>query len=224
MPPPTVNGTKRSRAARRTVSASVLRPSDVAVMSSNTISSAPADAWASASSAGSPASRSCWNRMPFTTRPASTSRQAMILLASRSEGTEVLQDFPPRRSGFFRMKLHAKNIVALHCSGKCFAVLRAGYGTFHHRRAKRVCVIDKRTVFNIAEQPRAAADLNLVPADVRRLDRSREARTLSSKECCAGRFRRFCAALKQPLHAHADSQKRLAAGNTLKHRGPQLLI
>ena len=44
IPPPTQNGTKSSRAVRRTVSSSVWRPSCVAVMSSRTISSAPSRA------------------------------------------------------------------------------------------------------------------------------------------------------------------------------------
>ena len=82
IPPPTVNGTNKFAAVRFTVSSSVPRPSCVAVISSNTISSAPAAACRCASSAGSPASTISTNCTPFTTRPARTSRQAMILLVS----------------------------------------------------------------------------------------------------------------------------------------------
>ena len=63
--------TNRLRAVRRTVSSSVPRPSCVAVMSSSTISSAPASAWRAASSAGSPASTRSTNCTPLTTRPPS---------------------------------------------------------------------------------------------------------------------------------------------------------
>src|SRR5215472_7075031 len=119
--------------------------------------------------------------MPFTTRPASTSRQAMILLASRygvpgkpaapgwrgsglsgwkpgfgllgwsgSEGIKVLQNFQSRCSGFFRMKLDTKDVVAFDRGRKRSAVLRACHRTLYHRRAKRVRVVDKRTALNPA--------------------------------------------------------------------------
>src|SRR5258708_4394002 len=218
MPPPTVKGTNISRAARRTVSVKVLRSSWVAVMSSSTISSAPASACARASSAGSPASRSSRNFTPLTTRPASTSRQAMIRLVSRSEGTEVLQDFQPCLRGFLGMKLHAKNILALNRRGEASAVLSRGDGIGNHRRAVGVCVIDERAVLNSAQQARAVADIKLVPPHMRRLHPRWKARALSGEQASAGRFRRLRAGLKQPLHPYADSPERLALRDGIQHR------
>src|ERR1051326_3545434 len=115
------------------------------------------------------------------------------------------------------MELHPENVVALHRSGKCPAVLRASDCAFNHRSTVGVGVIDKGAALNTAQQARLAADLNLVPADMRRLDRSREARAFARKKSCARCPRRFSAALKQPLHPDADSQKRFARSNTLQH-------
>ncbi len=56
IPPPTVNGMKTRSATRRTMSTTVFRASDVAVMSRNTSSSAPSASYAAAASTGSPAS------------------------------------------------------------------------------------------------------------------------------------------------------------------------
>src|SRR5215467_13004350 len=112
--------------------------------------------------------------MPFTTRLASTSRQAMIRLASRSEGTKILQDLQAGGGGLFRMELHAENVVVFHRSGESAAVTCAGDGVFNQRRAIRMCVIDELSAVHAAQQPRAAIDLDLVPTDVRRLDRGRE--------------------------------------------------
>src|ERR1051325_2283802 len=231
-PPPTVKGTNSSRAVRRTVSTRVLRLSEVAVMSSRTISSAPASACVRASSAGSPASRSCWNWMPFTTRPTSTSRQAMMRLARHgvsgkpgwgllgrggSEGTKILQNFQAGLRRFFRVKLHAKNIFALYRRGECSAILWASDCVSNDRSAERMCVVNERAVLHPAQQARVTADLDLVPAYVRRFDGSRKARALTGKESRTGRLRRFRAALKEPLHAHTNSQKGLAHRNAFQH-------
>ena len=130
MPPPTAKGTKSSRAARRTVSSSVWRPSCVAVMSSRTISSAPSRAWRAASAAGSPASTRSTNCTPFTTRPPWTSRHAMMRLVSIVSPwlplKEIAQNLQPRLSGFFRMELHAHHIVPLHRGRKRLDVLGNG--------------------------------------------------------------------------------------------------
>src|SRR5947207_1699214 len=77
MPPPTVNGTKSCSAVRRTTASSVARFSAVAEMSRNTSSSAPSRSYWTAIAGGSPTSRSCSKRVPFTTRPSFTSRQTM---------------------------------------------------------------------------------------------------------------------------------------------------
>src|ERR1700688_537632 len=59
----------------------ILRSPEDAVISRNTISSAPSWSYSAASSTGSPASLISANRTPLTTRPSSTSRQGMIRFA-----------------------------------------------------------------------------------------------------------------------------------------------
>src|SRR5690242_16323075 len=81
-PPPTVSGMKISSATRSITCTMVSRASLEAVMSRKVSSSAPAASYLRAISTGSPASRSSTNLTPFTTRPAWTSRQGMIRLAS----------------------------------------------------------------------------------------------------------------------------------------------
>ena len=77
MPPPTVNGMNTCSAVRITTSTMVSRPSDEAVMSRKTSSSAPSASYRAASSTGSPASRRPTKLTPFTTRPPVTSRHGM---------------------------------------------------------------------------------------------------------------------------------------------------
>jgi hypothetical protein len=86
-PPPTVSGMKHRSAVRSITSRIDLRPSDDAVMSKKTSSSAPCSLYRSASSTGSPTLRSPFssarpNCRPRVTRPAWTSRQGMTRLAS----------------------------------------------------------------------------------------------------------------------------------------------
>src|SRR5262249_6301758 len=81
-PPPTVNGMKTRSATRRTMSATISRRSDEAVMSRKTNSSAPSLSYLAPCSTGSPASTRLTKLMPLTTRPRSTSRQGMMRLAS----------------------------------------------------------------------------------------------------------------------------------------------
>src|SRR4051812_31747610 len=95
MPPPIVNGTNTSSAVRRARSTIVSRLPDVAVMSRNTTSSAPSSSYRAASSTGSPASRRSTKFVPFTTRPASTSRQGMIRLKCKASA----QRFPGLADG-----------------------------------------------------------------------------------------------------------------------------
>src|ERR671935_35855 len=82
IPPPTQNGIVSRSATRAASSTTVRRRSADAVMSRNTSSSAPSESYRDASAIGSPASRSATKRVPFTTRPRSTSRHGMIRFAS----------------------------------------------------------------------------------------------------------------------------------------------
>ena len=68
------------------------------------------------------------------------------------------------------------------------------------------------------------AHVDLVPAHVRALDFSREARALTGKHPSAGSFRSFRTSFIQPLHADADAQKWLALGKGLQQRQPELSI
>src|SRR5262245_35168500 len=69
-------------ATRRTISATMCRRSEKAVMSRNPRSSAPSSEYRRPHCTGSPASRRFTKLMPFTTRPSLTSRQGMMRLAS----------------------------------------------------------------------------------------------------------------------------------------------
>src|SRR4051812_2993722 len=126
--------------------------------------------------------------MPLTTRPASTSRQAMMRLASLgvpgkpefgllgwsgSEGTEILQNFQTCFGGFLRMKLHAEDIAPLHGGGKRAAIIRAGRSFVDHRSPVGVGVINKRSAVHALEQERSGSNFQLVPAHVGRLYGSR---------------------------------------------------
>jgi len=82
IPPPTHSGMNTTSAVRRTTSIMIPRLSWLAVISRNTSSSAPSRSYRSATSTGSPASRSWTKFVPLTTRPRSTSRHGMIRLAS----------------------------------------------------------------------------------------------------------------------------------------------
>src|SRR6266496_4071829 len=215
-PPPTVNGTNSSFAVRLTVSINVERFSCVAVMSSNTISSAPAALCAAASSAGSPALRRLRNCVPLTTRPASTSRQAMIRLVnisfscchpevvrrlcgqkpleSRSKPAEILQHLQSRAPRFFRVKLHSKHIVLLDCCRKSATVFTFRRCIRKQRHAIRMREIDERPVRYSAQQARfAIANQQAIPSHVRRLHSEREAAALARPECEAVNVRRLLA-------------------------------
>ena len=167
-PPPTVNGTKSWRAVRRTTSIRMGRASLVAVMSSNTISSAPLVACRCASSAGSPASIRSTNCTPLTTRPLVTSRQAMMrlvipVLIARSFRlcgivAKVLQNAQTGVAGFFRMELYAEDIVALHRGRKGLTVGGDRRDALDHRRAIGVREINKALVWALR-----AADANARP-------------------------------------------------------------
>src|SRR5271167_2782289 len=215
MPPPTVKGIKSCRAVRRTVSSRVSRDSAVAVMSRKTISSAPASLCAAASSAGSPASRNCTNCMPFTTRPPWTSRQAMMRLASVSEGTEVLQNFDSNVAGLLRMKLQPEQVVALRCGRKGHFVNAGCDRVGAQRSAIGVREVDVRSVGNARQQPRTGSGLDPVPSHMWRFDAVGKSRTGSTEGAQAAQFGGLIASVEHPLQAEADSEHRLAIGNRL---------
>ncbi len=82
IPPPTVRGINTFEAVFSTTSIIVFRPSCVAVISKNTISSAPASLYKAAISTGSPTSCSPIKFTPFTTRPSFTSRHGIMRFAN----------------------------------------------------------------------------------------------------------------------------------------------
>src|SRR5271157_2461825 len=218
MPPPTVNGMKSCRAVRRTVSSRVLRDSAVAVMSRNTISSAPASLCAAANSAGSPASRNCTNCIPLTTRPPWTSRQAMMRLASVSQCTEILQNLHSYLAGFLGMKLQSEEIVALHRSGERFFVGASSDRLGAQRRAIRMREIDIRSVGDARQQPRLSCNLDAVPSHMRRLHAIGESRAGPVERTQAAQFGGLIASVKHPLQSETDSQHRLVACDCVANR------
>src|SRR6185437_1977791 len=103
-------------------------------------------------------------------------------LVSRSESTEVLQDFQPGSSRLLRMELDAKNILALYSGRESAAVFAGGDGIIAHWCAIRVRVIDKSSALNATQEAaRIFAHINPVPAHMRALHAGREAATLARK-------------------------------------------
>ena len=98
---------KQLRRRRRTVSSSVPRPSCVAVMSSSTISSAPAAAWRCASSAGSPASTMSTKLDALDDPPAAHIQTRNNPLRQQSQPLVILHPERSRRGRFpaFRFRL-----------------------------------------------------------------------------------------------------------------------
>src|SRR5262245_58012904 len=133
--------------------------------------------------------------MPLTTRPASTSKQAMIRFVSVSEGTEILQNLQSGRAGFFRMKLHAENVLPFHSRGKSSSIFGGSHCAFYDRSAVGVRVIHEGASWNAPQQTRVAAEVDPVPSDMRRLYQSREAGALAGKQSGSRRFRRLRAPL-----------------------------
>src|SRR5262245_8678403 len=106
-------------------------------MSRTTTSSIPSTLYRLASSAGSPAWRSCWNCTPFTTWPSRTSMHAMMRLVSTSgaEPQEVPQDLQTGLAGLLRVKLHTEHAIALDRRGKRLAVRRLTHAVCRYRRS-----------------------------------------------------------------------------------------
>jgi len=95
IPLPAHSGMNTTSAVRRTTSIMIPRLSWLAVISRNTSSSAPSRSYRSATSTGSPASRSWTKFVPLTTRPRSTSRHGMIRFASTAGSLLVGNDRAP---------------------------------------------------------------------------------------------------------------------------------
>src|ERR1700689_1256184 len=122
-----------------------------------------------AHSAGSPASRKFLTPPPFTTRPPSTSRQAMMRLVNTSDLAEILEDREPHVSRFLWMELHSENVRLLDGSAELQPVFTRRTGCGQHRRMKRVRVVDKRILRDASQHPRTLLDCQRIPANVRRL-------------------------------------------------------
>src|SRR5215471_7343611 len=119
--------------------------------------------------------------MPFRTRPALTSRQAIIRLASVSQGTEVLQNVHADIARLLGVKLHAKQISAFSygCKGQFVGASRDCAGT--KRGAIGVGEVQVCARGNSFQQSRPSRDREPVPAYVRRLYCVGEAHATSGK-------------------------------------------
>ncbi len=62
----------------------------------------------------------------------------MMRFVSMSEGAEVLQHFQAGFAGFFRMELHAEEMIAFHCGGELATVFAAGHRRIRDWGAKGV--------------------------------------------------------------------------------------
>src|SRR5271169_5381559 len=108
--------------------------------------------------------------MPFTTRPAFTSRQAIMRLARVSQCTEILQDLHAYFARLLRMKLHTEEVVALGHRRKWPLVRASRNRVGADRRAIGVGEIHVGSCWNSRQQPRVATHRDAVPAHVRRFD------------------------------------------------------
>ena len=115
------------------------------------------------------------------------------------------------------MKLHAHHQAVFDSGGKWFAVLgdRGGFGG--HRSGEGMREIDARVGSDAGKKHSRLRESQRVPADVRHLqplDASAQALTARLDRAQARAFRRFDAALVQPLHADADPEERLPRSDT----------
>ena len=161
IPPPTVSGRKISCATALIVRASAWRLSSVAVMSSTTTSSMPSTLYRRASSAGSPACRSCWNCTPLTTWPSRTSMQAMMRLVEHQAHTsrKLRRICQPCVARFLRVELHAEDVVALDHRRERVRVRRRGHALGCDRCGKGVREVHLRARGQSCEEPRGAAEV-----------------------------------------------------------------
>src|SRR6185437_4437418 len=159
-----------------------------------------------ASSVGSPASAISAKHTPFTTRPLSTSRQAIIRRAKVSQGTEVLHQLKTCLPGFLRMKLRTENVSLLNNCGEVPAIAAERGHAIRLRCAVRVREIEIGTIRDAAKQPAWRHNMDLVPADVRRLHLAWKARAHPGEKTYALELCRFLAPGKEPLQPQADAQ------------------
>src|SRR5947199_2485688 len=138
----------------------------------------------------------------------------MMRLVNNSDGAEVFKNPQSCSAGFFRMELRAEDVVSLHDCRESSAVMRASGCLLHHRSAERVGVVDKCAVLDSAQQSGIVPQRNSVPAHMGRFHFRRKPGALPGEERSAGGLWSFSAALKEPLHPNANSQK----GNTGRNR------
>src|SRR5207247_661902 len=109
------------------------------------------------------------------------SRQAMMRLVSMSVRAKVAQYGKANLAGFFRVKLHSKQVLTLDCGRKLAPVFAPGYSFGGHGNAKGVRKIGKGLVGNVTKQARMCGDFQLVPSHVRRLHRGWKMFTLAAE-------------------------------------------
>src|ERR1035438_7771614 len=122
--------------------------------------------------------------------------------------TEILENEKPHLPRFFRMELHSENIPSFDHGRKLRSIFGCCCGGGNHWRLKRVRVVDKRFRRNVTQQSRAFPHHQRVPSDMRRLDRRRELPASALKNSRARALGSLVAALEQPLHSQAYSDRK----------------
>src|SRR5215469_559271 len=146
--------------------------------------------------------------MPFTTRPPCTSRQAMMRLASVSQGTEVLQNVHAEVARFLWMKLHPEQVPSFYDRSKWLFVGTGRYCVNAQRRAIGVGEVHISAGRNSGKQSRLSYHRNAIPSHVGRFHGIGKSCTSPAKHAQATQFRRLAAALKHPLQAQTNPQQR----------------
>src|SRR3974377_2226335 len=107
--------------------------------------------------------------MPFTTRPALTSRQAMMRLARVSKCTEVLQDLQSYVPRLLGMKLDAEQVAPFRRRGEGLLVGAGRDRISTQRRTVRVGEVHVGARRDSRQQTRGAGHGQAVPAHMGRL-------------------------------------------------------
>src|SRR5690349_16641885 len=106
------------------------------------------------------------------------------------------------------MKLHTKHMIPFDDRRELSTVLTARDSRIGKRGAKGMREIHKRLRWHFSQEPGGRGDQQLVPPHVRRFHACGKAFAFALKQAETGGFRRLLAALKHPLHADTDAEKR----------------
>src|SRR5882724_222668 len=114
------------------------------------------------------------------------------------------------------MELHAKNTSAFDSGGKSTSVFALRDGPLANRSAIRVREVDEAVLRNTGQQERRSLASEVVPAHVGGFHSEWKVFALAGEEPEPAGFGRLLARLEQPLHAHADPEKRYFPADSVR--------